>query len=176
MARLPGAVIRSVLLSVLLAFATNTLSFSSIQEDATTHKGCPVTKLPTQPFVPPSPYPADPGEGRFWFGTEKLWTHLFVDGRWRGLPTDSGYRDKVFWWRRGYNWRIENPPKLTVTARRLDSPAPRLVTDEHANAGWTSDRDHPFIVTGIDIPTAGCWQITGDYKGDRLTFVVWVAP
>src|SRR5215472_6616762 len=56
----------------------------------------------------------------------------------------------------------ENPPKLTVTARRLDSPATPLVTDEHANAGWTSDRDHPFIVTGIDIPTVGCWQITGD--------------
>ena len=162
MARLQVATLRPALLSVLFAFAVSTLSLSSIRGNATAPKSCPITKPPSQPFVPPSPYPGDPGEDRFWFGTEKLWTHLFVDGTWRGLRTNSGYGDKVFWWRQGYSWRTENPPKLTVTARRLDSPATPLVTDEHANAGWTSDRDHPFIVTGIDIPTVGCWQITGD--------------
>jgi hypothetical protein len=35
---------------------------------------------------------------------------------------------------------------------------------------------HPSIMTGIFIPTVGCWQITGDYKGDKLTFVIWVEP
>jgi hypothetical protein len=31
-------------------------------------------------------------------------------------------------------------------------------------------------VTGVNFPTLGCWELTADYQGDRLTFVVWVAP
>src|SRR5215472_6616761 len=107
MARLQVATLRPALLSVLFAFAVSTLSLSSIRGNATAPKSCPITKPPSQPFVPPSPYPGDPGEDRFWFGTEKLWTHLFVDGTWRGLRTNSGYGDKVFWWRQGYNWHRE---------------------------------------------------------------------
>ena len=75
----------------------------------------------------------------------------------------------------GYDWRTENIRRLTMTGRRLDSSAPPLTTDEHANnAGGISD--HPSMMTGIFIPTLGCWQITGDYKADKLTFVIWVAP
>lgn len=70
--------------------------------------------------------------------------------------------------------RSDDPPNLTVTGRRLDAPAPPLKTDEHANNGWTNDSHHAFMVAGIFIPTLGCWQITGDYKGNRLTFVVLV--
>jgi hypothetical protein len=81
-------------------------------------------------------------------------------------------RQKLFWWRRGYNWRAENPPQLTLTGKRIDASAPPLETDKNANPGWTNDQEHPFIVTGIDIPTAGCWQIIGDYKGDKLTLVI----
>jgi len=32
-----------------------------------------------------------------------------------------------------------------------------------------------FLVGGINFPSAGCWEITGHYEGDELTFVVWVA-
>jgi len=63
---------------------------------------------------------------------------------------------------------------LQVTGKRRDSPAPPLGTDEHANNGWTNDPDHPFIVVGIDLPTLGCWKITGCYKDVELSFVVWV--
>jgi hypothetical protein len=31
------------------------------------------------------------------------------------------------------------------------------------------------MVVGINLPTLGCWEITGHYEGDELTFVVWVA-
>ena len=140
-------------------------------------KTCPITKPPAHPFIPPSPYPAKTDPGSFWFGTEKLWTDLRTGGTWRGLPhyrrTDSSFRQKLFWWRQGYDWHTENPPKLTVTGRRLDSPAPPLAS-EHANAGW-GDRDHPFMVVGIDLPTLGCWEITGHYKDEELSFVIWVA-
>jgi hypothetical protein len=95
----------------------------------------------------------------------------------RIIDADSGftneiYRDKVFWWRKGYDWRTENPPQLKVSGKRLDAPAPPLYADG-ANAAFIKI---PAIVTGIDIPTIGCWEITGDYKGDKLTFVVWVVP
>ena len=138
---------------------------------------CPITKPPLMAFIPPSPYPTELPADSFWFGTEKLWTILSMDGTWKlghYRPEDSAFRNKLFWWHLGYDWRAENPPNLTVTGKRLDAPAPPLATDEHANAGWTSDQNHAFMVAGIFIPTLGCWQITGDYKGDRLTFVVLV--
>jgi len=140
-------------------------------------KTCPVTKSPVRPFIPPPPYPAHTDPDRFWFGTEKLWINLPGDGTWRGLvhyiPTDSAFRQKLMWWRQGYDWRAEPQPKLKVTGKRLDSPAPPLVAD-HANAGW-GDRDHPFMMVGIDIPTLGCWEITGHYEDTDLSFVIWVA-
>jgi hypothetical protein len=32
------------------------------------------------------------------------------------------------------------------------------------------------MMVGMDIPTPGCWEITGRYEDDELTFVVWVVP
>jgi hypothetical protein len=149
---------------------------------------CPVTKPPWMAFIPPSPYPTELPADSFWFGNEKLWTSLPMDGTWEGLPvwsaaeqaeengddsyrpTASAFRNKLVWWHEGYDWRTDDP--LTVTGRRLDAPAPPL--RGRANNGWTNDSHHPFMVAGIFIPTLGCWQITGDYKGTRLTFVVLV--
>jgi hypothetical protein len=138
---------------------------------------CPVTKASDQPFIPPWPYPKAPYPGGYWFGTDKLWTAPPIDGTWRGLghytPTDPTFRQKLFWWRQGYDWRTEAQPKLRVTGRRLDSPAPPLAADR-ANNGWQR-RDQPFMVVGINLPTLGCWEIAGHYENDELTFVVWVA-
>jgi hypothetical protein len=139
-------------------------------------QSCPVSKRPTPPFVPPAPYPS---EGNVWIGSPKLWTDIPQDGVCRSLPHysshDTRYRQRVFWWSEGYDWRKENPPALTVTGERLDGSAPPLSTDEHPNAGWTDDSDHPFMVHGIFIPTLGCWKIAGRYKGQELSYVVWVA-
>jgi hypothetical protein len=32
------------------------------------------------------------------------------------------------------------------------------------------------MLVGVEMPTAGCWEITAQYDVDELTFVVWVAP
>ena len=142
-------------------------------------ESCPVTKTPARPFTPPSPYPSKTSPDSFWYGTARLWTSLPANGTWRGLPHytlgDPTFRQKLFYWRQGYNLQSESPPHLTVTGKRLDDSAPPLAADE-ANAGWQSDKEHPFIVTGVNFPTLGCWEVTGDYHGDKLTFVVWVAP
>ena len=137
---------------------------------------CPVTKPSEHPFVPPAPYPS---AGASWIGSEKLWTYITADGIWSGLPhhtiEDSRLGQKLFWWHEGFDWRTEHPPNLTVTGERLDAPALPITMDEHANAGWTDDRDHAFMVVLIFIPAAGCWKITGEYEGEELSYVVWVS-
>jgi len=152
-------------------------SQSTVTVAGTAPQSCPVTQPPQKTFVPPFPYPGQTGPDGFWFGSEKLWIQLPTDGTWKHLPhykpTDTSFRQKLQWWRQGYSWRTENSPPLKVTGRRLDSPGPPLTRDDHANAAGIGD--HPSIMTGIYIPTVGCWQITGDYKGDKLTFVIWVA-
>jgi hypothetical protein len=32
------------------------------------------------------------------------------------------------------------------------------------------------MIAGVDIPSPGCWEITGDDGGENVKFVVWVAP
>jgi len=137
---------------------------------------CPVTKPPDPAFVAPPPYsPAAPYAGEFWYGTEALWTLLHTDGAWRGLPHNpDGYTQKVFWWRAGYSWTAEPEPQLSVTGRRLDAPAPPLHVSKATNA-FAQDIQSAMLV-GVDLPTLGCWEITGRYKGRELSFVVWVAP
>lgn len=141
-------------------------------------ESCPVTKpYQTSLFVPPLPYRAKAPTGTFWFGTDRLWTQLPVTGTWRGLPhytpNDPTFRQKLFFGREGYDWHTEPEPRLTVTGKRLDSPAPPLLSDQ-ANNGWVKP-EQQFMVTGINFPTLGCWEITGRYQDDKLTFVVWVA-
>jgi|SRR5215472_3750173 len=141
-------------------------------------KSCPITKPPDHPFIPPAPYPAETGSDSFWFGNERLWTMVRADGTWKGLPhytpDDPTFRQKLFWWRQGYNVRTEPQPKLTVTGTRLGSSAPPLVLADRASNGWVQ-ADQPFMVVGINLPTLGCWKITAHYKGEELSFIVWVA-
>ena len=144
-------------------------------ETSSSAASCPVTPAPSPAFTPPAPYPPNPPSGSFWFGTEKLWTLLRADGTWQNLPhSDSGYGQKLFWWRDSYDWKAEPQPKVIVTAKRLDAAAP-AVSAPRASNGYRQEDWKSFMVVGIDIPKAGCWQITGRYGSDELTFVVRVA-
>jgi hypothetical protein len=137
---------------------------------------CPVTRPAEESFVPPQPYPAKPSVGEFWFGTDRLWTALPANGTWSGLPhytsSDPTFRQKLPFWRQGYDAHAEPRPNLTVSGRRIDSPAGALQTDGKGNGSWR--KDDQFIMTGINFPTMGCWEITGRYENDELTFVVWI--
>ena len=79
---------------------------------------------------------------------------------------------KLFWWRQGYDWRAEPQPPLTVTGRQIDGSAPPLVASKATNA-FADDIGSAMLV-GVDIPTTGCWEITGHLKGAALSFVVWI--
>lgn len=136
---------------------------------------CPITVPQNPPFVPPAPYDALGYEGEFWYGSNSLWTAVRESGVWEALPHNpEGYTQKVFWWRDGYVWTEEPEPVLTVTGERLDAPAPPLHASEATNAS-ASDIGSAMLV-GVDMPTLGCWKITGKYRDTELSFVVWVAP
>lgn len=137
------------------------------------NESCPTTLPPDPPFMPPLVYQEQLSDGAFWYGTEKLWTGLHVSGLWRGLRNDKGYREKVFWFRQGYTYRVEPKPALTVTGRRLDGESAVFTVSDATNA-FISGRS--AMLTAFEIPTAGCWELTGDYHGDTLSFVVWVEP
>jgi len=136
---------------------------------------CPITVPQNPPFVPPAPYDLLGFEGEFWYGSDSLWTAVRQNGIWEALPLNpEGYTQKVFWWRDGYVWNEEPEPELTVTGERLDAQAGPLRASKATNAS-ASDIGSAMLV-GVDLPTLGCWQITGKHGKAELSFVVWVAP
>jgi hypothetical protein len=141
-------------------------------------ESCPVTRLfQTSSFVPPAPYEPKTAKTQFWFGTDRLWTNLPITGIWKGLPLDTTARhptfaQKLFWWRQDYNAGAEPQPNLIVTGKRLDSPTTPL---EVSRATYAFVAHRSTMLVGLGFPTVGCWQITGRYENDELTFVIWVA-
>jgi hypothetical protein len=133
---------------------------------------CAVTNPLEHPFVPPRPYLASSGVN--WFGTDRLWTFLPSDGIW-------GQGEKTFWFReewgryQGSDQRIPaiDTTKFTVTARRLDGPAPPPEVGQ-ARSSYREEDWKTFLVGGINFPTPGCWEVWARYENDELTFVVWV--
>jgi hypothetical protein len=135
---------------------------------------CLTTLGPNPPFVPSHPYPATPPSGWFWYGSDALWTSLQVDGKWTtfGKEEDGSiYRTKLVFWQRGFDWRNETEPKLIITGKRIDGDAPTIAV-AHANAVFLLSREGAGIMTLVDIPKSGCWEITAHYKGHDLSFVV----
>jgi hypothetical protein len=112
----------------------------------------------------------------FWYGTEALWTSLSFDGKWtiQGNPlVPKGYTTKLVFWRRGFDWHKELEPKLIITGKRLDGDSPSIA-EAHASAVLFGTGD--AMMTGIDIPSAGCWELTAHYGGHTLSFIVLVEP
>ena len=146
-------------------------------EASTPPEDCPVTTAANSlSFEAPAPYAAvAPWEGLFWYGSEGLWTALHTNGVWEGLPDNpAGYTQKIMWWSDSYVLKNELQPALVVSGRRLDAEAPPLKFDGATNAYAEDIGD--AMLTGVDFPTRGCWEITGQYKKSELKFVVWIAP
>ena len=130
-----------------------------------------VTPPPQPPFVPPDPFLPEPPSSEFvWYGSRHLWTDLPVDGAWGQLLEG----EKTFWWNENYVWNHEPEPALAVNAQRLDDPAIWV------EAGPATNAYHPSfqsaMLVGLQLPSPGCWEISGRYQGQTLAFVVWVPP
>jgi hypothetical protein len=139
---------------------------------STAPETCKVTLPSTPTDNPPFPMPGDSGferTGRF--GTDRLWTVLPMNGIWRGLTPKAfgeyAYSNKLPWGG-AFSYKDKNGP-LMVTGRRLDGPAPSFSEMEPISGVHG-------MMGGINIPVFGCWEITGRYNDEELSFTVWVAP
>jgi hypothetical protein len=135
-----------------------------------------LTTLPPYPaFVPPAPFFTTSTD--VWYGTDSLWTQLWVNSTWH-LENNVGkgkfYRAKLGFGRKEYDRLTVPLPKLIVAAKKLDSEAP-LVFGKHASV-WSVGNNTLAMTALIDIPTIGCWEITGQYRGQAVSFVVSVEP
>lgn len=147
---------------------TQATDFSSEQNKS----GCDATLATDYTFVAPFPYPESAPYGQFWHGNEKLWVALRPNGKWLQL----GYGEKVFWWSQGYVGSGETEPALKVTGKRLDTNGAPIVLSEDATNAFHKDFGGWAMLTGIKVPELGCWEITAEYKGETLSFVVDVTP
>lgn len=132
---------------------------------------CPVTQPPNPPFIPPSPWPSQPPDtSRYWFGDNGLWVALPTDGIWSQLLLG----EKFLWWSQEFDVYEDETPDLTMTGRRLGGEAPPFQTSEatniyHESIDWA-------MMSGVELASSGCWELTGQYKGHQLSFVLWVPP
>ena len=106
-----------------------------------------------------------------------LWTAAAKSQVWGFVPHQPGHEQEVqpltaktFWGSVTFDYKKEYPPNLKVTGRRLDGPAPPLLTSRGTNAFVPA----AAMLMGVWVPTPGCWEITGEYRGEKLSFVVWV--
>jgi hypothetical protein len=112
-----------------------------------------------------NPFPSS----EHWFGSESLAVILPPDGVWRGMGPEHRYRNKLFWW--SYGFRPGSESNLVVRGRRLDDKSPPADISRATNAhspslgGWT-------MLVAVEFPSSGCWEITGEYLGQKLSFVV----
>jgi hypothetical protein len=146
----------------------------SVRPAAVVPESCPITLATDSTFIPPHPYsPLAPFANRFWYGTDELWAMPSSEGIWTGSVSLEGVFDKVFWWSTEWDWRHDHWPALTVTAQVLDGRSPPVVASDATNAHNEEDIRHAMLV-GVRLPSRGCWEITGEYKGQRLSYTVWL--
>jgi hypothetical protein len=85
-----------------------------------------------------------------------------------------GYSQKIFWWSQHFHVTEDPSPPLRVIIERLDvASSPVVASQEATNA---SADFGTAMLTGVNLPTLGCWKITGEYTAAELSFTVWVAP
>ena len=137
-------------------------------------EGCPVT-LPAHWPTTDVPGSVPEGSSHAWYGSERLAALVPVDGVWMGMGAESNYGGKFWWWRRGYDAVKEPTPNLTISALRLDGPAPAVEITRATNAAGVGTNWDAMLV-GMEFPTNGCWEVRGTYNGTQeLIVVVFVA-
>ncbi|HNP35506.1 MAG TPA: hypothetical protein PKK10_06610 [Woeseiaceae bacterium] len=128
----------------------------------------------------------EPGSRNF-YGSEALAVTLPHDGTLQVTGLDARIAAKLFWFIPGFRPGMQT--HLSVEIRNLNGgPNDAVVRDvTTANAmpsNWETSEDVEkaqfddqwldgwAMLTGIDFPSPGCWEITGEYVGQSLTFIV----
>ena len=141
-------------------------------------EACPLTIPPQPGLIPPEPYPPEAPAlyQAVWYGTSALWTMLDPDGEvWAGLPVANGVLgQKWIWWSDASTRTAEPTSSITVTGRQLDGSASlEAMAGGPGNNGFREDIGS-FMMVGIEIPAAGCWELTARSGDAELSYVVLV--
>jgi len=132
---------------------------------------CPVSQPSSSPVEVPG---ASETDSR-WFGSDALAVMLPWRGTLKGLGPKHNYREKMWFWRRGYKAESEGRPALTVTGVKLESrgDSTHLSVRGATNAmgpGWEQ------MLALVEFPSGGCWELTATYVRDgieqELKFVI----
>ena len=139
---------------------------------------CPVTIPPQPGFVATEPegltysedyratgWPSEyPHEGMVWYGSEKLWTALAIDGN--HTPRKS------VWWSVNFpGGGVEEQPDVSVTWTRLDTDKPVVIENGGKATNAFTAEEGWFMIAGIDPNQAGCWKVEATYKGATLSYI-----
>jgi hypothetical protein len=126
---------------------------------------CPKTNF-THAAGLPGVSAADLVPGTTVYGHGKLRVTLSLNGvivaSGNRVHPDGSISWKLPWWRMAAGY-------LTITGRRLDAPAPPLMSMVPGGYG-----DIGFQASGVTFPSEGCWQVTGQTDHASLTFVTLV--
>ena len=109
------------------------------------------------------------GDHYGWFGSEKLAAMIPQDGHWKGMGVERGYRNKSWWWYKGYKAKSGTANKLQITALNLNNG--REITLSSASNAYQASDDYSWdsMSTAFEFPEAGCWQVTGIYRTEKLS-------
>lgn len=140
---------------------------------------CPMTVPPQPGFVPPEPFPPKPPFEEVWFGTSEIWTNLDPNGQvWSDLPVgkDGSVGNKTLWWSENFSTAagedFTGNADITVTAVSLDGSAPSVVV-KRGVPSFNRDIGN-FMLVGLVLPEPGCWEVTANYQGAELAYVLQV--
>lgn len=138
-------------------------------------ESCPVTVPGDNAFSPASETPEGPPEvyDEVWYGTPDLWTMINPQGEINSKRWLQG--DRTFWWSKLYS--PGDTAEFTLSAEHLSGSAPTVIESTQLGRGF-----NPFMLmpthesvtmVAVELPEPGCWEITANYKGTDLSYVVW---
>lgn len=136
---------------------------------------CPVTVSGVLAFTPLADAPEGPPpvSDEVWYGTPDLWTLINPEGEVNSKRWLEG--DRTFWW--SQNFSPDNPGEVSVTAEQVNGSASAVQASETAGTGFNPFMLQPthesVTMIGIELPESGCWELTAEYKGSTLSYVIW---
>lgn len=158
--------------TAVIVFAPSAVIADELVSSTETDGGCPVTRG-TDGLLEP--------DSRNLYGSEALAVALPADGTWAVTAPNARIAVKLFWRSAGFRPGMEQHLKVGIenlngglndavvkgvtNANSVPEDLEKAQSDDEWQDGWQ-------MLIGIDFPSPGCWEITGEYLGQSLTFVV----
>jgi hypothetical protein len=109
--------------------------------------------------------------GAGWYGDQIFAVQLPSGGSWHGMGATHNFRDKLFWWGAGFGPGHEGD--LVVSARHLDADATAVIS--RVTGAYYDPLIGSTMLVAVEFPVAGCWEISGTYKGKTIVFAVYAS-